>query len=90
MVGETRIAEVVSPVFHKYILPPVAVSVEFSPEHIVVLPVITGAGRACTVMVKKAVSLQLFVSAPETVYVIVPATAGEIVIAEEVAPVFHQ
>jgi len=56
---KTFIAAEVAPVFHKYVVPPDAVSVIESPGQIVVLPpaVIVGEGRGLLVIVTELLSL---------------------------------
>ena len=86
-VGLAAMTEDEAPVFHTYVLPPLAVSVTISPAHITVFPEIRGAGTALTTTVADALpEHRPFVTATE--YVVVPA--GEMLIPESVEPLLHK
>ncbi len=60
-VGETSILAVVSPVFQRYVVPPVAVSVVDSPKQIEVSsPAFAATSSLSTVTITSSVASQLF------------------------------
>ena len=87
-VATAEIDVVVSPVLHKYVVPPDAVSVKEIPlqREISAPALTTGVGFTNTLAV--SLLIQPFALAPVTVYVV--AEVGEIVIAVVVAFVFHE
>lgn len=79
--------DVVAPVFHEYVPPPVAVSVTFAPGQTVVLPVILAVALLLTVMVPVAEEEQV----PTVTYAVyMEVEVGETVIEEVVAPVLQE
>jgi hypothetical protein len=86
--GFTVIEAVEAPVFQEYVPPPVADKVVLSPEHIVTSGPALTVGSRFTVTVTSSVSSQPLLSIAVTVYVVVDV--GEIVMVEELSPVFHR
>jgi hypothetical protein len=86
--GVTVISAVVAPVLHKYVLPPAAVKVVFTPLQIVVIPLILGVGIGLTVTACMAVAVQLLAFVTVTVYVAL--AVGLTVMAAVVAPVLQE
>ena len=85
--GETMIEEAVAPVFHRYDVPPDAVSVAVSPIQMEVLPEIAGLGRDETITVTEAVLLP-HASLTTTEYDVF--ADGETTIGFNVDPVLHE
>ena len=56
MVGITVIADVVEPVFHKYVPPPVAVTVAFCPWQIILVPAMVVVGTGFTITVTDCIA----------------------------------
>ena len=81
--------EVVAPVFQRYLVPPLAVSVALDPVHIVKdgEAVIVGVGSGLTVTVFAAATVHPFALATVTVYAVV--VVGLTLIAEVVSVVFQ-
>jgi len=70
-VGETVSKELVPPVFHEYVPPPVAVRIVEEPAQMLVSPVILATGGAVVLTVTVAVSTHPLASVPITEYEVV-------------------
>jgi hypothetical protein len=67
VVGDTVMLVVVAPLFHAYVLPPLAVSAVLSPLQMTLSPVIAGVGNGLTVTVTLVLAWQPLASVAVTV-----------------------
>ena len=70
IVGLTDIVAVFKPVFHLYVIPPLATKVVDSPKHITVFPAINGFGKGCTVTDLFVLATHPFTSVTVTLYTV--------------------
>jgi hypothetical protein len=85
--GATLMTEVVAPILHTYVPPPLAVRLVLVPEHIAFTPLICAAAVELTVTVRLALFIHPFVLVAVTVYVVV--TSGLTVIDADVDPLLQ-